>query len=283
MKSFKCAASPLMLIIFAAAASAGARASEPLSEAQSAGIAGIVSDLKTAAAESKEKITPSPADVKHGKLLVCIDPGHPSPFSRGGAIGNGATETHINWAVALKLKKILEDDGIDVMMTKSSEGHEIDNRVRVLMINEAAEKFTGENANGAALAVHLHCNSGPKKGFSIYYPDRKGRYTGVTGNEPDIGTIGPDKTIQKSSKRLAKTLHASMSSLLKGRLNDLGVMGDSKTLVGSRQGALTFSIFSKIPTVTIEMAVLSDKSDARFIKTEEGQQLMAEAIAAAFR
>jgi N-acetylmuramoyl-L-alanine amidase len=50
--------------------------------------------------------------------------------------------------------------------------------------------------------------------------------------------------------------------------------------VGASQGALTFSIFSRIPTITIEMVVLSNKGDAAYIKTEAGQQKMAEAIAA---
>ena len=42
---------------------------------------------------------------------------------------------------------------------------------------------------------------------------------------------------------------------------------------------LTGSIFSEVPVVTIEMVVLSDASDAEFIKTEEGQRRMADSIA----
>jgi N-acetylmuramoyl-L-alanine amidase len=64
-----------------------------------------------------------------------------------------------------------------------------------------------------------------------------------------------------------------------GRLKDGGVRGDSKTLVGSRQGALTGSIFSDIPVVLIEMVTLSNAHDARFIKSDEGKDLMARAIA----
>lgn len=195
---------------------------------------------------------------------------------------HGTTEFHINWVVALKLKKILTDKGVDVMMTKSSEGQELDNQVRALMINEVAEDFIKKNKNGIAFAIHLHCDAGHQKGFTIYYPDQKGKYSGVTGSEPGIGTIGPDKKIQESSKRLAYAIHAPMAARLKGWLDDLGVKGDSKTLVGSpsHQGALTFSIFSKIPTVTIEMVVLTNPDDARFIKSEGGQLQMAEAIAA---
>jgi len=42
-------------------------------------------------------------------------------------------------------------------------------------------------------------------------------------------------------------------------LKDGGVRGDSKTLIGSKQGALTGSIFSQVPIVTIEMVVLAIK------------------------
>jgi N-acetylmuramoyl-L-alanine amidase len=50
--------------------------------------------------------------------------------------------------------------------------------------------------------------------------------------------------------------------------------------VGSRQGALTGSIFSEVPVVTVEMVVLSNAHDARFITSARGERRMAEAIAA---
>ena len=71
-----------------------------------------------------------------------------------------------------------------------------------------------------------------------------------------------------------------MAEGLAGTLKDNGVRTDYQTKVGREQGgALTGSIFSEVPVVTIEMVVLSDPSDAEFIKTEEGQRRMAEAIA----
>ena len=59
-----------------------------------------------------------------------------------------------------------------------------------------------------------------------------------------------------------------------------GVRGDSATAIGSKQGALTASIFSQVPIVTIEMVDLSNKADADFIKSEAGQKRMAHAISA---
>jgi N-acetylmuramoyl-L-alanine amidase len=268
MRNLKCPVVPLIFALFAAAGTAASGGWE-----QAGGLSGNVAAMKRGAAADKENISPSPAG-RAGRL-ICLDPGHPSPFNSGGAVSNGTTEAHINWAVAQKLRKILIAKGAEVMMTKSSEAQKVDNRVRALLINEAAVRN-----GGTAVAVHLHCDAGKMKGFSLFYPDRKGTYTGVNGTEPDIGATGPDATVQTTSRRLASVVHAAMVSGLSGKLNDLGVKGDSKTAVGGRQGALSYSIFSKIPTITIEMVVLTNAGDAAFIKSEEGQQKMAEAIAA---
>ncbi|HNS08978.1 MAG TPA: N-acetylmuramoyl-L-alanine amidase, partial [Candidatus Ozemobacteraceae bacterium] len=53
---------------------------------------------------------------------------------------------------------------------------------------------------------------------------------------------------------------------------------DSVTYVGSKQGALTGSIFSQVPTVVIEMVYLNNASNAAFIKEPQNQELMAGAI-----
>ena len=74
-----------------------------------------------------------------------------------------------------------------------------------------------------------------------------------------------------------------MRSRLDGLLKYGEFAGDLKTLIGSRQGALTGSIFWQVPVVTIEMVVLSNAMDAKFIKSEAGQQNMAEAIAAGIK
>ncbi len=70
-----------------------------------------------------------------------------------------------------------------------------------------------------------------------------------------------------------------MARMLAGKLKDGGVRGDSKTAIGSKQGALTGSVFSDVPVVLIEMVTLSNARDAAFIKQPAGQSLMAQAIA----
>ncbi|MEO6907092.1 MAG: N-acetylmuramoyl-L-alanine amidase, partial [Abditibacteriaceae bacterium] len=56
------------------------------------------------------------------------------------------------------------------------------------------------------------------------------------------------------------------------------VKTDKSTFVGSKQGALTGSIFARVPTALIEMCFINQKHDARFIASTQGQELMARAI-----
>ncbi|MCS6859879.1 MAG: N-acetylmuramoyl-L-alanine amidase [Abditibacteriales bacterium] len=218
---------------------------------------------KSAALQRSNVPTSQPSNVPTGKV-VCIDPGHPSEVHAGSTVQHGTTENHINWVVALKLKGLLEREGLKVVLTKNTEGEFVKNRRRAEIANNA----------GAELMVRLHCDhsaAGRGSGFTLYYPDRAGK--------SKDGDVGPSPSVCQKSEQAARILHESMASHLKGSLKDNGVKTDRQTAVGSRQGALTGSIYSRVPVVTVEMVFLSNKKDAEFIKTEEGQQKMAQALA----
>lgn len=220
--------------------------------------------LNVCQAHSDKNIQPSnqspQAQSSASDPIVCIDPGHPSETSAGNVVQNQTTEVHIVWLVALKLRALLEEKGIRVVMTKDREDQLVKNKDRAI---------TANNAN-AAVMVRLHCDASTDSGFALYYPDRQGTVNGVTG---------PSEDVIERSRKAAEAIHQGMREVLKDALKDGGVRGDSKTLVGSRQGALTGSIYSRVPAVTIEMVVLSNSKDAEFIKSPRGQQQMAEAIA----
>jgi N-acetylmuramoyl-L-alanine amidase len=196
------------------------------------------------------------------RTIVCIDPGHPSEVASGKNIQNGTSETETNWVVATKLREALEARGYEVVMTKDSEDELVRNKERALVANRAR----------ASLMIRLHCDASTERGFAVYYPDRQGR--------AKDGTIGPGAVVIEESRRAAEAVHAGLVEGLGDALNDNGVRTDFQTKVGRDQGgALTGSIFSEVPVVTIEMVVLSDGADAEFIKTEDGRRRMAEAIA----
>ena len=196
------------------------------------------------------------------RTVVCIDPGHPSEVASGKNIQNGTSETHVDWAVASKLRDLLEARGYEVVLTKGAEDELVRNKDRALVANRAR----------AALMIRLHCDASEERGYAVYYPDRQGR--------AKDGTTGPSQGVIDESRRAAEAVHGALADDLGGALNDNGVRTDMQTKVGREQGgALTGSIFSDVPVVTIEMVVLSSPQDAEFIKTEAGQQRMAEAIA----
>lgn len=197
-----------------------------------------------------------------GRTVVCIDPGHPSEVASGRNVQNGTSETHVDWVVATKLREALEARGYEVVLTKSSEEELVKNKERALIANRVR----------AALMIRLHCDASTERGFAVYYPDRQGK--------AKDGSVGPAQDVIEGSRRAAEAIHAGLTEGLSGALNDNGIRTDYQTKVGREQGgALTGSIFSEVPVVTIEMVVLSNANDAEFIKTEEGQQRMAEAIA----
>jgi N-acetylmuramoyl-L-alanine amidase len=193
--------------------------------------------------------------------LVVIDPGHPSETSQGASGPAGATEIHVNWAVGQRLKALLEADGYRVVVTKLVEDELVTNRHR-------AEIGTLHHGD---VTVRLHCDAGDHRGTATYYPDRQGERWGVTG---------PAQEVMDGSEAFARVFHPAMIRALGPDWPDLGIKGDSETFVGSQQGALTGSIFSTIPVVTVEMVVITQPQDEAFIASPEGQDRMARAILA---
>lgn len=192
--------------------------------------------------------------------VICVDPGHPSEVSDALVVQNGTTENHINWVVALKLKPRLQAAGYRVVLTKQSERQRVTNRRRAEIAN----------ACGAVLMVRLHCDTGSGTGFCVYYPDAPGRHGDV---------VGPPVFVCRESGRAAQAMRVALAAGLKNSLNDNGAKNDRSTLVGSRYGALIGSIHSLVPTITIEMAYLSNARDAAFVKSEAGQGRLADALA----
>lgn len=209
--------------------------------------------------------TPPPVPVAPApRGVVVVDPGHPSEGALGASGPAGATEIQVNWAVATRLRSLLEADGYTVVLTKLAEEELVTNRHR-------AEIGT---LHGADMIVRLHCDAGSHAGTATFYPDRQGTRWGVTG---------PPPAIIAASRELAEALHPAMIAALGPGWPDLGIKGDSRTAVGGRQGALTGSIFSTVPVVTVEMVVITEPEEEAFIASPEGQARMAGALAAGIR
>ncbi|MEY2562773.1 MAG: N-acetylmuramoyl-L-alanine amidase [Verrucomicrobiota bacterium] len=203
-------------------------------------------------------------DPATNRTVICLDPGHPSENNDGMGLVNGLREVSVNWDVAVLLKQELERDDFIVLMTKQSEREFVSNKERAFAANSAH----------ADLLLRLHADAGPGSGFTVYYPRKPGTAHGVTGPSPDVLT---------TSSAAAKLFHRAFAAALAGKLKDNGLRGDDETLIGGRQGALTGSIFSKVPTILVEMVFLTNARDAEWIRQEGNKKVMAHSLATAIR
>ena len=207
-----------------------------------------------------DQLRPNPASPVQD-FCVCIDPGHPSENNDGAKLTNGLSETTLNWEVALLLRQRLESDGLKVVLTKNSETEFVTNRHRAEIANAAK----------ASLLLRLHADEGASSGFTVYYPSRRGNWHGIEGPSPEV---------LASSKRAAALFHRAFAASLSGQLKDNGLRGEEGTLIGGKQGALTGSIFSEVPTLLVEMIFLTSRPDAEWIKQESNKRAMVQALAA---
>ena len=192
------------------------------------------------------------------KPVICLDPGHPSEVGSG-TRGRKITEIRAAWEVALQAKKRLGKAGVEVVMTKSRPTEMVRNRVRAEIANKVK----------ADLMIRLHCDSEGGTGFAIYAPNKPGVSGKVRGPAPNVIT---------ASVAAATIFHKKYAECLSGVLLNRGLKPDTATAVGRKQGALTGSVFSQVPVLLIEMAVLTNPRDDEFMASAKGQDQVADAI-----
>ncbi len=194
--------------------------------------------------------------------VICLDPGHTSE-NGSGTRGKKLTELGVAWRVACLLKPLLEADGYDVVLTKTSQGEKVTNRQRADIANKA----------GAALLLRLHCDAGSGTGFASYYPSQQGK------NGKDRG---PSADVIRASSAAIRKFHPAVAKVLIGKLRDAGLKTDLQTKIGGQQGALTGSIMSHVPVILVEMCVLMNSHDEAFL-LNGGEKTLAEALQAGVR
>jgi N-acetylmuramoyl-L-alanine amidase len=191
-------------------------------------------------------------------VRICIDPGHPSENGVG-TTGRLISELDACWNVSLSLKQYLQDAGATVVLTKTEKNTVVTNRRRAEIGNEFK----------AHLTLRIHCDAANETGFATFYPHRTGTVQGVTG---------PSRQVLERSKLYAPLFHRGVMSTLGNQMNDRGVRTEAQTAIGARQGALTGSIFSQVPVLLVEMAVLTQRRDDEWMAKPANQRLMARAL-----
>ncbi len=195
-----------------------------------------------------------------GKKTIVIDPGHAAkanlnkeaiaPGSKelkikdgGGADGivTKTPEHIINMKIAVKLRKLLEENGYNVVMTKTKYEESLGN----------IERAEIGNRNNADLAIRIHAdadNNPSARGASILVPAPKGYAKDISGLSRKYGT-----------------------SILNSLIKEVGMK--NRGIV--ERSDLTGFNWSKVPVVLVEVGFLSNAEEDKLLNTEDYQNKIA--------
>lgn len=178
-----------------------------------------------------------------GKTIV-IDPGHGQVKSWGGsdpgAVGpTGLIERDVTLDISLKLARILEDKGANVILTRKGD--------TTLTLSGRANVA---NANNADIFVSIHCNANTKStvhGTSTYY----------------YGNVGGQAEIRK---KLASIVQAELVKATQRR--NLGVL----------QANFAVLRYTNMPSILVETAFISNPEEEKLLANPDFRTKIAEGI-----
>ena len=214
--------------------------------------------------------------------VIVIDAGHGGKDV--GAIGiNGVKEKDINLGVALKLGHLIENNMKDVRVayTRSS-----DSFVELYKRGKIA------NEKGGKLFISIHCNSTPQRptdatGFEVYLlrPGRTHEAIQIAERENSVIQYEDNpKLYEKLTDENFILVSMAHSSYMKysEKFSDLLDRQFSNNLdFGSRgikQAGFYVLVGASMPSVLIETGFLTNRKDAAYLQSENGQLKIAESI-----
>ncbi|RBP91531.1 N-acetylmuramoyl-L-alanine amidase [Cytobacillus firmus] len=175
--------------------------------------------------------------IPSNKKIIAIDPGHGG--SDPGAVGFGLKEKDVTLSVSLKLKKLLEQKGVQVVMTRTTDTYvSLDKRVEI-----------GVNGN-ADTFVSIHANA------SVY--------DSANGTETYYSTAG---TRSESSKQLATFIQNRLYKAI--GTNNRGVKNADFRVIYT----------NPLPATLVELGFITNKTDSAKLASDTYRNKMAEAIA----
>ncbi len=184
---------------------------------------------------------------KATRHTIVIDPGHGGNDPGKVAI-NSALEKDVNLAIALKLKKYLEQEDMEVVMTRQEDKGLYEETDSNKKVHDMKNRLAIMEGAKPALVVSVHQNSYPEESVSgvqvFYYRDStEGKRAALLMQEQMIATLQP-----------AKEREAKENS--------------------------TYYILKKttVPTIIVECGFLSNREEADRLTSEDYQERVAWAI-----
>ena len=175
--------------------------------------------------------------------LIVLDAGH-GGIDVGKMGVNGAEEKEINLKISLKIKKLLTEDGISVVMTRSD-----NDRLGDTQKADLKERVRIMNEKHPVLAVSIHQNS----------------YEGAEVRGPQVFYY-TDSDAGRSAARI-----------LQEELNRIDPVYSREAKGNSSYYILKHA---KVPVVIVECGFLSNAEEAAKLVTDEYQEKIASAVAA---
>jgi N-acetylmuramoyl-L-alanine amidase len=256
---------------------------------------GVLLTLRTPVAAAAQPVpgshTASDLEQKRGRWaldVIVIDPGHGGKDP--GSIGvTGVREKDVTLGVALKLGRLIKKSLPDVRIvyTRSDDRFvELDRRGRIA------------NANEGKLFISIHCNSldrkpSPTRGFEVYLLRPGKTETAVSIAERENSVIQMEEGYEQRYKRLtdenfilvtmAQSAHVRASETFADILQQEMESRAGVPNRGVRQAGFYVLVGASMPNVLVEAAYLSNREDERFLRSDKGQQKVAESILSAVR
>lgn len=194
----------------------------------------------------KYEIIPTMSVPVLNKTIV-LDAGHGTP-DEGAQNNEGMTEAKVNLEIVYKTKKLLEECGAKVILTRSDENAIYDGNAKTIGQKKVSDiknrvKIGNESSADIFVSIHLNKISDTRcKGWQTFYNIRN-----------------------ENSKKLATSIQDSLNDTIKienkrkpQKLTDVYIMKNVE-----------------IPITIVECGFLSNKEDANLLKTNEYQEKLA--------
>ncbi|MGA9121073.1 MAG: N-acetylmuramoyl-L-alanine amidase [Bacteroidota bacterium] len=220
--------------------------------------------------------------------VIVIDPGHGGKDA--GAIGvTGLKEKDVTLGIALKLGALIKRElkGVKVVYTRSTD-----------RFVELDKRGTIANEAGGKLFISIHCNSMPRKpnptrGFEVYLlrPGRTDEAIDIAERENAV--IKLEQGYEEKYKHLtdenfilvtmAQNAHVKASEEFANILQREMETHEAIPNRGVKQAGFYVLVGASMPNVLVETAYLSNRQDEQFLRSQSGQEKIAESIALAVK
>lgn len=215
---------------------------------------------------------------------IVLDAGHGG--KDGGSVGYSKTkEKDIALAVILKVGELIEKNIPDLKVIYTRK----DNRfVELEERGHFANKVEGD------LFLSIHCNSAKNRhatGTEVFF-------LGQHRSDDAFEIMSKENSVIQFQKSDNKTKELTAEQLIVYELMNSGNMSDSQILAemidnqfkskkrksrGVKQAGFIVLYYAAMPSILVELGFISNKEEERFLKSDRGQNIMAEAIYTAIK